>query len=296
MYLEGFVLPNDMEEFRYLGYQSHESAMQCYNHGSVYPFKLFPSKQLESIRFAPITIFYGSNGSGKSTLLNIIGEKLGIERRAPFNHTPYFDSYLKFCRPMYPPGKYQVPFGSKMITSDDVFEYLLNVRAINQGIEDRRSQLAEEYRLAFKEETQNLKSLDDIDEYLRVYEIKHSTKSQFITRRGVSREVIGKSNGESAFSYFTDKITERCLYLLDEPENSLAPKLQRELLQFIGDSVRFYGCQFIIATHSPFLLSLKDALIYDLDSNPVITKKWTELTGVRTYYDFFKEHAKEFGN
>ena len=35
---------------------------------------------------------------------------------------------------------------------------------------------------------------------------------------------------------------------------------QRELAQFLTDSVRFYRCQFIISTHSPFLLSLRDAL------------------------------------
>ena len=63
--------------------------------------------------------------------------------------------------------------------------------------------------------------------------------------------------------YFTEKILDGGLYLLDEPENSLSPQKQLELLQFLEDSVRFYDCQFIIATHSPFLLSLKGARIYD---------------------------------
>ena len=67
-------------------------------------------------------------------------------------------------------------------------------------------------------------------------------------------------------------------------------------MQFIEESVRFYDCQFIIATHSPFLLSLRDALIYDLDSHPVKTKKWTELSGVRAYYDFFNAHKNEFNH
>ena len=56
----------------------------------------------------------------------------------------------------------------------------------------------------------------------------------------------------------------------------------------------FYECQFIIATHSPFLLSLKDAKIYDFDECPVMTKKWTELENVRNYYNFFKLHEDEF--
>jgi predicted ATPase len=65
-------------------------------------------------------------------------------------------------------------------------------------------------------------------------------------------------------------------------------------MKFIEDSARFFKCQFIISTHSSFLLSLHGAKIYDLDENPVRVKRWTELENVRTYYEFFKEHDKEF--
>lgn len=102
------------------------------------------------------------------------------------------------------------------------------------------------------------------------------------------------SNGESAFIYFSEKISENGLYLLDEPENSLSPERQQELLRFLQDSARFFGCQFIIATHSPFLLSMNGAKIYDMDEEPVDVKRWTELDNVRAYYDFFKKHEHEF--
>ena len=49
------------------------------------------------------------------------------------------------------------------------------------------------------------------------------------------------------------------LYLLDEPENSLSPKFQIELIQLINELTRFFKCQFIIVTHSPFLLSIPEA-------------------------------------
>ncbi|SLC90046.1 Uncharacterised protein [Mycobacteroides abscessus subsp. abscessus] len=58
-----------------------------------------------------------------------------------------------------------------------------------------------------------------------------------------------------------------------------------ELMKLIEDYARFFGCQFVISTHSPFLLALKGAKIYDLDNDPVDVKKW---------YDFFKEHWMEF--
>ena len=51
----------------------------------------------------------------------------------------------------------------------------------------------------------------------------------------------------------------------------------------------------IISTHSPFLLALKGAKIYDLDASPVTVRKWTELENVRTYYEFFKKNEKNFG-
>ena len=102
------------------------------------------------------------------------------------------------------------------------------------------------------------------------------------------------SNGESAFLYFTEKVTENALFLFDEPENSLSPAKQQELVKFIEDSARFFGCQFVIATHSPFVLAIRGAKIYDLDEEPVDVKRWTELENVRAYYDFFKKHASEF--
>lgn len=102
------------------------------------------------------------------------------------------------------------------------------------------------------------------------------------------------SNGENAFRYFTNRITEDRLYLLDEPENSLSPERQLELAQFITDSARFMGCQFVISTHSPFLLSMHGAKIYDLDSDPVDVRRWTELKNVRATYDFFMARQREF--
>lgn len=104
------------------------------------------------------------------------------------------------------------------------------------------------------------------------------------------------SNGQSGMAYFSSKITDNGLYLLDEPENSLSPENQIKLAKFIEDSCRFFNCQIIMSTHSPFLLSIKDAKIYDLDSIPFQCKKWTELKNIRTYYDFFCNHANEFNN
>ena len=166
---------------------------------------------------------------------------------------------------------------------------------MNEDIEERRQELFAEYVRTRDElySEKGFSSLDDYEDLRRRNEAKRRSKSQYTAAR-LPRELVGKSNGESAYVYFTKKIGESALYLLDEPENSLSAELQIELLHFIEDSVRFYGCQFIISTHSPFLLSMKDAEIYDLDSAPVTVKRWTELKSVRTYFDFFSENAHLF--
>ena len=50
----------------------------------------------------------------------------------------------------------------------------------------------------------------------------------------------------------------------------------------------------MIATHSPFILAMRGAKIYDMDEDVVDVKKWTELANVRAYYNFFKQHEKDF--
>lgn len=289
-YLRSFGLPSERDEAGYILSFPAKLEMRCYA-DNIYPFRIFPPKRLERIEFEQITMFYGGNGSGKSTLLNVIAQKLSLERDAPFNNTPFIDEYIKLCDCTLSFGK-KAPPGSRIITSDDVFDFLLDIRSLNEGIDRRREELFEEYSKT-KTEYYTLKSLDDYDEFKRHIEAKTRTMSSYVTRR-VPRELPGRSNGESAFEYFTRKIGENALYLLDEPENSLSAKLQMQLAQFIEDSARFYNCQFVISTHSPFLLSMKEAKIYDLDLVPVAEKRWTELENVCVYHDFFESHRKEF--
>ncbi len=290
-YLKSFDFATEENEVDYVLSFAPKIEMQCYSNTNFYPFKVLPQKQLSHIDLEPVTILYGSNGSGKSTCLNVIAEKLQLARSAPFNKTPFLEDYLGFCDYELCFGS-RVPANSRIICSDDVFDFLIDVRSLNQGIDRRRDALFEEYRKSRKEEYL-LRSLDDLEEFKRRNETKRRTMSDYVTRR-LPKEVDSRSNGESAFFYFTRQIGENALYLLDEPENSLSAKLQKELARFIEDSVRFYNCQFVISTHSPFLLSVKGAKIYDLDTYPVVAKRWTELENMRLYHAFFEEHREQF--
>ena len=283
LYLLNFKFPSREREYDF----TMNIKRTCYD--GIYPFLILSEHQFEQIDFEPITILYGGNGSGKTTALNVIAQALELKRDTIYNRTNFFEDYIRLCNYKV---KNKVPENSRIITSDDVFDFMLNLRSINEGIDRKREELFEDY-LDTKYSHFQMKSLEDYEKLKKVNNVRRKTQSKYI-RENLMNNVQTHSNGESAFLYFSEKIQENALYLLDEPENSLSPKKQLELLRFIEDSARFFGCQFVIATHSPFLLSMKGAKIYDMDEERVDVKQWTELENVREYYQFFKEHEREF--
>ncbi len=292
MYLEHFYLPEDEQDVymqRYLSKKPIEND---------YPFGIFPQKELSGLRFGKITVLYGSNGCGKSTLLNVIAQKLQLQRVAPFNNSDMFDVYVQSCN--YDTGTddegdpLRIPAGSRIITSDDIFDYMLCARTNNEIHEEKKEAIEGEWASIRFGETVHYRGLED-------YEALHY---QNLARRKKSRAqytetVIGKklrlySNGETALEFFRTALKNDTLYCLDEPENSLSPKMQLELAQLLEELARFCGCQLVIATHSPFLLAMEGACVYDLDACPAGEKNWWELENPKIYYEFFKRHASKF--
>lgn len=291
IFLQSFRMPSKEDEENYFFSPGNFKAKQTH-HATRYPFDLFRYRELPEFDFSDITVFCGNNGSGKSSILNVIAEKLSLDRTTPFNRTDFFEDYVDLCS--YTLDR-QIPRESKIITSDGVFERVLDIRRINDGIDRKRSDLIDEY---IAENSPNapanlLQGFDDYDRWKRANDMRSRSQSRFL-KENLIRNIEERSNGESALSYFVDSIQENALYLLDEPENSLSPQNQLQLKYFIEDSVRSYRCQFVISTHSPFLLSLKGARIYDIDEAPPKEKRWTELDCVKVYYDFFAEQRDKF--
>ena len=285
IYLSHFTLPRQTR--REILLDELVNNRTCYS--NFYPFQVFDNWEEETFSFEPITVLYGGNGSGKTTLLNLMGEKLRLERRSVFNRSSFFQDFVDLCR-----AEGTAPAGSAVLTSDDVFDDLLDLRTLNQGIDRERVELLAEYK-DLRESGFQMKSLADYDQLKKVVRAtgKKASGSSFV-KESIGTNVRGRSNGETAFQYFTDRIKEDALYLLDEPENSLSVQRQRELAKFLEDSARFFGCQIILATHSPILLAMQGARVYDLDQRPIQPRKWTDLPAVRAWYEFFKEHANEF--
>ena len=136
IYLQSVLFPDaDAEVDVILG-----EKRSCYD--SFYPFKILSRHHFSRIDFEPVTILYGGNGSGKSTALNVIAEKLGLKRDSICNKSNFFPQYLKLCE-VNMRGK--IPPNSCIVTSDDVFDYMLNIRTLNDGIDVRREELFSEY-------------------------------------------------------------------------------------------------------------------------------------------------------
>ena len=283
IYLDWFTFPDEEVEFDFFMRQKRT----CYD--SFYPFQILSRHHFRRIDFAPVTILYGGNGTGKTTAINVIAEKLGLDRDSAFNRSNFFWDFLERCDFE---ARVPLPGESRIITSDDVFDYMLDLRALNDGVDMRREQMFADYNDLRREKFQ-MHGMKDYDRLKQVSAARRYSQSQ-MARRTLPANVRTRSNGESALAVFSERIREDALYLLDEPENSLSPARQLELARFLHDSARFYNCQFVIATHSPFLLAMPGARIYDLDSEPIATKRWTELENVRATWEFFQSHKDEF--
>lgn len=297
IYLDQFKLPSHATEDRLLDWQTHMSDVG-YTDNS-YPCNLFVQKQLVSLDFKDITILYGGNGSGKSTLLNLITKKLALKRIAPYNSSNIFDKYANECdyRMAFDDDgeRLRVPNGSRIITSDDVFDYMLNVRVNNEDIDANVMATRKRHEELVFKPTVKIRGMQDYEELREQVIARKMSGRQYVYKEN-GKAVRLNSNGETALNFFYDKLQNDTLFLLDEPENSLSPKFQIELADMIKDMARYSGCQFIIATHSPFMLAIDRAKIYDLDEFPVTVKKWWQLENPRTYFEFFYKYRDLFVN
>ena len=298
MYLETFTLPIEKEEALIEARMRENDSGYGYI-DNIYPCGIFDRKQLREIGFARVTVLYGGNGSGKSTLLNLIAAKLGLHRAAPFNGSELFETYAGSCR--FTCGTDEegsperIPNGSRIITSDDVFDYMLAVRSNNEEIAETVERGKAEYaRIKFGENVV-LRGMEDYDALrLQVQARRKTLSRRMFLREHAGTEVKLSSNGETALEYFEEKLQNDTLYCLDEPENSMSPKTQLQFAELLEKMARYCGCQLIIATHSPFLLAMSGARIYDLDASPVAIKNWWELENTRIYYKFFEKHRHLF--
>ena len=99
-----------------------------------------------------------------------------------------------------------------------------------------------------------------------------------------------RSHGEGFMDLMLD-FRPRGLYLLDEPESALSPSRQLAALTLIHQLVQ-QECQFIIATHSPILLSYPNAKILQFDSTGISEIAYEDTEHYAVTRDFLNHHER----
>ena len=219
-------------------------------------------------------------------MLNLIANKLQVQgyeyaTNNKYGVVPYFTKFVDECK--YTLGDDEsgkplcrIPKKSRYIKSEDI---LYEIKKIQQEQILSDGYVYEHVRRGMPKE-----------------QIKSFRASSLMQRQLAYLKFAQEkySNGETTLQMLDDYIEPDALYLLDEPEVSLSPENQTILAEKLNKLARFLGCQFIISTHSPFMLGTLHAKIYNLDSRELEEAKWTELENVRYFYDFFQEHKGEF--
>jgi predicted ATPase len=110
-------------------------------------------------------------------------------------------------------------------------------------------------------------------------------------RYGIAKmfpDLHGRSHGESFLALIEARFDRPGLYLLDEPESALSFQGQLRLLRWIHDGLAA-GSQFVVATHSPLLMRMPEAVIYELGDGGAERCEYDDLAVVnlwRRFLDF----------
>jgi predicted ATPase len=102
------------------------------------------------------------------------------------------------------------------------------------------------------------------------------------------KSLMTQSHGESLMSFFSARYQIRGIYLLDEPETALSPRNQIRLLELLKRAGCEGRAQFILATHSPILLSCPGAVIYNFDQTPIRPIRYEDTEHYQIYKKFLE--------
>ncbi|MEK3901215.1 AAA family ATPase [Paenibacillus sp. FSL R7-0179] len=196
-----------------------------------YPFNLPVVRTLERLAFQKqVTFLVGENGSGKSTLLEGIAAAWGFNPEG---------------------GTLNFSFNTRASHSS-LYEYLRIAKGVKRPKDGFFLRAESYYNVA--------SYIDELDEEPGMgNRIKDSYGGSSLHEQ---------SHGESFFSTFVHRFGGQGIYILDEPEAALSPLRQMSLLARMHELAK-QNSQFIIATHSPILMSYPGADILQLEGESI---------------------------
>jgi len=195
-----------------------------------------------------ITFIIGDNGTGKSTLLETIAFRLQLPHMDGSEYSKSaFNAATKLSADLELEFNISRTRGF-FFRAEDFGDYL---NSINRA--DLHSYL---------------NSLEGEVPEAIINEMKESSNAQIShMRKNYGQELTSFSHGEAYLKIIQDKVTTPGIYLLDEPEAALSPARQLALIFQIVEHLRSNQSQFIIATHSPIIMSIPNAIIYEVSED-----------------------------
>ena len=229
-----------------------------------YPYNLPAIARLQELDLdAPIVLFVGPNGSGKSTLIEAIAAHLGCN---PEGGSPNFTfDTAQTLSPLHKVTRLVrriPPKTDRYFYRADAFHIL--------ATEIRRLELAGRYG-------GDLHEMSHGQAVMRLLNERFGARGLYLLHE--------MSHGQAVMRLLNERFGARGLYLLDEPEAALAPETQLEVIARIVQLVQ-QGARFVLATHSPLLMALPNALIYELTEEGAARRSYQELGHVRLYRRF----------
>lgn len=225
---------------------------------SSYPFNVISIKNLTHLTFHPkVTFLVGENGSGKSTLLEAIAIHLGFNAEG---------------------GSRNFNFSTKSSHST-LHEFLEIKKGWKQPKDNYFFRAESFYNVAT--------AIEELDAEAE----KHGGYGKPITSFFGGKSLHEQSHGESFFTLLTKRFVGNGLYLFDEPEAALSPTRQLSMLTRLHD-LCLQNSQFVIATHSPILLSYPNALIYQITEDGINEVSYEETEHYQTTRNFLNNHEK----
>lgn len=221
------------------------------NKTNPFPFSIPAIKFAKNVQFdSPVTFIIGDNGTGKSTLLESLAFRLQLPH---MDGSHYGKSGFDAAKTLVPYLKLKWAIERSIgffFRAEDFGDYLNSVERRDAHIHSQLDYLQGEVP-------------DNI-----IQEMKDSANDQLHhMRRNYGQELQSFSHGEAYLQIMQEKINQRGLYLLDEPEAALSPSKQLSLIYFIHEHLQSYNSQFIIVTHSPMLIAYPGATIHEITEN-----------------------------
>jgi len=207
-------------------------------------------KHCKDILFsAPISFIVGDNGTGKSTILEVLGKKL----RLPLISGPIGGKGFEAAEILAPHldiawhDEYKRGF---FFRAEDFSSFLDSTARNDMQLELYYSQFKGEMSDAV---IQQMKDSDN--------------QAMRAMNKAYGQDLQAYSHGEAYLQIIQHRINSKGIFLLDEPEAALSPSRQLSLIYFILEHIKNYKAQFIIATHSPMLMAIPGASVFEISEH-----------------------------